>query len=185
MTSIEVGGLIVNSLMMLIAIASSFISYLIYRENTRPDVIVYIEQDKDARTMLNLVIKNIGKNSARDVTFSCDKALPQSAFRGNESFKMSQGALITGIPFLAPGATRVIMFGQYEPLQKWFTDEKIRIDIKFYKANSIFPCSRAIKNVSYLEIFSFSNVSASDNTTGKKIVQELQKINKSIFSLKQ
>lgn len=183
MDSIQTGGLIVNLLMMLVAIISSFISYLIYKDNSSPDIIVYLEQDKDAKTVINLVIKNIGKSPAKDVKFSTDKKLPQRAYAGELPPEMTEGALITGIPFLAPGASRVSMLGNYQGLKDWLKGEVVSVKTTFYKANSKSFRKSAIVNTSYLEVHSFARNSAGDNSSGSKIVSELKNINKSITKI--
>ncbi len=184
MDSIQAGGFIVNILMMLIAIVSSFISYLIYKENSNPDIIVYLEQDEDAKTIINLVIKNIGKSPARDITFSLNKKLPQRAYAADHSSEMTEGALITGIPFLAPGASRESMLGNYQGLQNWLKGETVSVNTKFYKANSRSLLKTSIVNTSFLEVHSFARSSAGDNSSGSKIVTELKNINKSLSKIK-
>ncbi|CAX61481.1 Putative phage-related protein [Erwinia billingiae Eb661] len=181
MDEMEFGGFMVNVIMMIIAIASSLISYLVYKENSSPDIIVYIEQDKHAPTVLNLVIKNIGKSAAKDITFEASEKLPQKAFFGEKSKVMYEGPLISGIPFLAPDVSRISMLGNYAGLSEWFKEKKITVDITFYKANpkSLYP--KAIKNRTYLDIYSFLGVSASDNSVGNKMLGELKKIEKAIL----
>lgn len=182
MDGIEFGGFLVNVIMMMIAIASSLVSYLVYKENSSPDIIVYLDQDEHARTILNLVIKNIGKSPAKDVSFTTDKIIPQNAFNGQKCEDMYKGPLITGIPFLAPGTSRVLMYGGFSGLKDYFNDEKIKVEIFFFKANSKSFFSRKIKNVTYLDVYSFAGVSASDNSTGRGILTELQGIKKAISS---
>ncbi|ENZ4208149.1 MULTISPECIES: hypothetical protein [Providencia] len=180
MDNIQISGLIINILMMLIAIMSSFISYLIYKDNSSPDVIVYLELDKDAKTLLNLVIKNIGKSPAKNVMFKLDKKIPQFAHGNSKAEEMIDGALFTGIPFLAPGASRVSMIGDYYGLDKWFQGKEIRVETTFYKANNRSIFNNLITNESFLEVYSFKAVSASDNSTETKVVHELRNINKSL-----
>ncbi|WP_272668018.1 hypothetical protein [Providencia sp. PROV117] len=183
MDSIQISGLIINVLMMLIAIMSSFISYLIYKDNSSPDVIVYLELDKDAKTLLNLVIKNIGKSPAKNVTFKLDRKLPQFAHSNSNAEEMIDGALFTGIPFLAPGASRVSMIGDYHGLDKWFQGKGIRVETAFYKANNRSILNKLITNESFLEIYSFKAVSSADNSAKTKIVNELRNINKSLSKI--
>lgn len=182
--SITLGGFFVNIITMIIAIASSLISYLVYKENTSPDIIVYLEQDEQTRVILNLVIKNIGKSAARDITFKCSKPLPSKAFNEDRTQEMDQGPLITGIPFLAPGSSRILMLGNYAGLKNWFGEEKIKVESLFYKANSKSLFFKNKKNISLLDIYSFTNVSAADNSTGAKIQHALNKIEKAILSKK-
>ncbi|MBN3125727.1 hypothetical protein [Pectobacterium brasiliense] len=181
---IQNGGFIINLFMALIAIAASLISYLVYSENSIPDVVVYIEQDKDAKQILNLVIKNIGKGAAKNIMFKCETPLPQHAFDTTDTAEMTKGALVTGIPYLAPGGERSMMFGKYHELAKWFGNEKITVDITCERAKGILFGNRKIKNTSYLEVFSFSTVSASDNSIGNKIREELVKIRNEISKIK-
>ncbi|WP_245250775.1 hypothetical protein [Pantoea endophytica] len=182
--SMALGGFFVNIITMIIAITSSWISYLVYKENSSPDIIVYLEQDDQTRVILNLVIKNIGKSAARDIAFKTSKSLPSKAFNEDNIQDMNQGPLISGIPFLAPGSSRTLMLGNYAGLTKWLGDEKIKVESLFYKANSKQLLVKKIKNISYLDIYSFTGVSAADNSTGTKIQQSLNKIEKAILSKK-
>ncbi|MGP2948266.1 hypothetical protein [Serratia nevei] len=171
-------ALIVNILTMLIAICSTFVSYLVYKENTSPDVIVYLEQNSDAKTILDIVIENIGKSAARDISFNLNKQLVQNAFRGDTKGEMSAGALITGIPFLAPGSSRVSMFGDYHGISNFLGNEKVKVTTTFRKANGRKLFSRKITSESYIEIQSFARASSSDNTNEHKIAMSLSKIEK-------
>ncbi|MDI6797038.1 MAG: hypothetical protein QMD09_08835, partial [Desulfatibacillaceae bacterium] len=65
----------------------------------------------------DIVILNIGRSPAHDVTFDLSEALPNKAFgkRASEakvSEEMVDGPLIQGIPFLPPNGKRVIRWGQ-------------------------------------------------------------------------
>lgn len=178
------GGFIVNIITMIIAVTSSLISYLVYKENSSPDVIVYLEQDEQTRTLLNLVIKNIGKSAARDVVFKTSKSMPLKAFKGEQKTEMNDGPLIKGIPFLAPGSSRRLIIGNYGGINEWLGNDKVEIEYTFYKANSRNMLFKKIKNISYLDIYSFTGVSAADNSTGAKIQHSLSKIEKAILSKK-
>ncbi|MDJ0046159.1 hypothetical protein QM574_16520 [Pantoea ananatis] len=182
--TISFGGFIINIVTMVIAIASSLISYLVYKENSSPDVIVYLEQDEHALIILNVVIKNIGKSAARDVSFKSSRPLFEKAYKAEQHQLIDQGPLITGIPFLAPNASRVLAIGSYAGLSELLRNEKIEIETSFYKANSALLYSRKIKNVSYLEVYSFAGISASDNSNEKKIENALTRIEKAILSKK-
>ncbi|MFE4112482.1 hypothetical protein [Kosakonia sp. YIM B13611] len=184
MDYLQTGGFLVNILTMLVAVSSSFISYLVYKENSSPDVIVYLEQDNNAKTILNIVIKNIGKSAAKDVTFSFDRTLPQRAFDDKTGEDMTKGALITGIPFFAPGTDRVYHFGNLHGIKKYVGDEKIKVTIRFRKANSRNPFSREILNECYIDLQSWDFVDASDNSNTRKIADNLTKIEKALIKHK-
>lgn len=185
MDVLQTGGFVVNTLTMLVAIGSSAISYLVYKDSTSPDVIVYLEQNENSKTILNIVIKNIGKSAAADVKFSFDRALPRQAFDGDASSNMTDGAFIKAIPFFAPGTSRVFMFGTYTGIKDFIGNEKIKVTTTFRKANSRNPFSREMSNESYIEIQSMAYVDASDNSNSRKIAESLSKIEKALVKLKQ
>lgn len=185
MDVLQTGGFVVNTLTMLVAIGSSAISYLVYKDSTSPDVIVYLEQNENSKTILNIVIKNIGKSAAADVRFCFDRALPRHAFEGDASSNMTDGAFIKEIPFFAPGTSRVFMFGNYAGIKDFIGNEKIKVTTTFRKANSRNPFSRKISNESYIEIQSMAYVDASDNSNSRKIAESLSKIEKALVKFKQ
>ncbi|WP_416260767.1 hypothetical protein [Gibbsiella quercinecans] len=181
--ALQIGSFFVNILMALIAIIASLISYAIYADNSNPEIIVYLEQDKDVKQVLNLVIKNIGKGAAHEIKFNIRGKIPQRAMTNSDIQEMTQGALITGIPFLAPSSDRSMMFGKFHELRKWFGNEKVRIDITYRRSKNIFLYSKELKSSSYMEVFSFSHVSAADNSIGNKISKEISKISKEISNI--
>lgn len=184
MDALQTGGFIVNTLTMLVAIGSSAFSYLVYKDSTSPDVIVYLEQNENSKTILNIVIKNIGRSAAADVKFSFDRTLPHHAFEGDVPSDMKDSALIKGIPFFAPGTSRVFMFGDYAGINSFIGEGKIKVTTTFRKANSINPFSRKISNESYIEIQSMAYIDASDNSNSRKIAENLSKIEKALVNLK-
>lgn len=185
MDILQTGGFVVNTLTMLVAIGSSAISYLVYKDSTSPDVIVYLEQNENSKSILNIVIKNIGKSAAADVKFSFDRVLPHRAFEGDVSNQAKDSALTKGIPFFAPGTSRVFMFGDYAGINGFIGDGKIKVTTTFRKANSRNPFSRKISNESYIEIQSMAYVDASDNSNSRKIAESLSKIEKTLVKFKQ
>ncbi|HGL4550855.1 TPA: hypothetical protein ACKE7U_005012 [Klebsiella aerogenes] len=180
----QTSGLLINILTMLVAVGSSCISYLVYKESTYPDVIVYLEQNNEVRTILNIVIKNIGKSAAKDVTFSFNENIFKDLLSNGECRALTGGALVSGIPFLAPGSCRILRLGNFADSKKILGDHKIRINTSFRKANSKNPFARNITNESYIELLSLSMVDASDNSNEKKIAENLAKIEKAILKIK-
>ena len=113
----------ISLLMVLIACASVTVTYVVYRSVTDPEVIVYADTDQRRPSIINLIIKNIGKGPASDITFSSDRPLPISAY-SIETPKvmpevMTDGPIIVGIPYLAPDQSLVLTWGQYGGLSKF------------------------------------------------------------------
>lgn len=178
------GGLLINILTMLVAVGSSCISYLVYKESTYPDVIVYIEQNNEVKTLLNIIIKNIGKSAAKDVMFSFSKNILKRSLPNGDYDEITDGALVTGIPFLAPGSCRILMVGNFADVKNILGDEKILVTTTFHKANSKNPFAKSITNESYIELFSLAKVDASDNSNERKIAENLAKIEKALLKIK-
>jgi uncharacterized OsmC-like protein len=61
------------------ALASCFavvISYLAMRSQVDPDVIVYVKHDETRRTILCIVIENVGRGVAYDLEFALSTPIP-------------------------------------------------------------------------------------------------------------
>lgn len=170
-----------------VALAATMISYTVYAANTSPEVIVHLEQNQDSKTVLNLVVENIGKGAARNVTFHPETPLPQEAFGVEDApmpEPMAKGPLVNGIPYLAPGSQRKIMLGQYGGLTKWFEDKSISIRVECERTNMLLLKSRRVVTYSSVDIFSFADTDASDNSHAKAIRDELRKLNSEVARLR-
>jgi len=102
-----------------------------------------VTPDVNRQTIILLIIENIGKSIALNVSFSSDRELPEHAFGFKNAKKpapMSDGPLITGIPALGTGAKRIITWGQYGGLEKGIGSDPINITIKFKSKKPIGGC---------------------------------------------
>lgn len=184
-TWVEYTALGVSIFMALIAIASTIITTYVFKASSDPDIIVYPEQDKDSKTQINLIIKNIGNGAAKNIRFQIisDRGLPRNAY-GLESplmpDKMSDGPLISGIPFLSPGAERKISWGQYPGLYQWFGNSSIDVKSKFERNNKMPFIISKIESTSSLDILSFATIVASDNSSIKKLTSEISQMRKQL-----
>ncbi len=122
---------------------------------TSPCVILYPSIDQSRRSIIQLVVKNIGTAMAYDVQFKFSAPIPHRAF-GLDVAKakivepMSRGPLIDGIPTLAPGETRRIDWGQICGLTKNL-DKAIEAICSFTDGKVDMPPTRAVLEVdSYL-----------------------------------
>lgn len=70
----------ISIFMAAIATASAAITYSVYRSSTDPEVIAYIDTDKKRPSFIILIIENIGKGPAEDVTFETSREIPWEAF---------------------------------------------------------------------------------------------------------
>ena len=85
----------------IIAVSATVINYLFFRSQVDPHVIVYATTDERRPSIVVLIIENIGKSMAKNVTFEFSRLFPES-FRITETEssqpeEMDEGPLITGI----------------------------------------------------------------------------------------
>lgn len=165
------------------AVASTVVSYLVYASQSHPDVVVYTEYDVKVPTIIFLVIANIGKSSARDVRFSSSRPIPEGAFgvtadevsrRAKKVF--SNGPLIRGIPFLAPGAKRRIMWGQYPGLFATLGTDSIRIVATYRSRQNDILDWQEHKTESLVEVASYQTTEMGDNDALRKIAKHTERI---------
>lgn len=130
-----------------------------------------------------LVIENIGRGLAKDVTFTFSEPLPEKAF-GIENAPMpktmSYGPLVTGIPSLGPGSKRVLTWGQYGGLEKGLEDRVVEVTAIYRSDHRYLIGSKKHKTISPLDIKSFEGTDASDKNWAKKSAEHLEKIAKTL-----
>ena len=164
---------------LLIALASTVINYLLLRSQQDPEVVVYAIPDPRRPTIINLIIENIGKGIARDVSFASDRPMPWEAF-GFEGAKMpkqmERGPLIYGVPFLSPGERRVMTWGQYHGLSKGLDGKPIKVTAKYFSNPSLRLVRQKHAAVSIIDIKSFEGTDVSDDNWDKKAAEQLEKI---------
>lgn len=183
---VAIGGFWVSIFMAIVAISSVLVSYIVYRASNAPNVIVYADDDKRRPTIILLVVENIGHGPAKNVTFSPARDLPQKAWGFDDAQmpqKMDEGPIVTGIPYLAPGARRVLNWGQYGGLKKWFEDSTIDVKVSFERCDPIPLLRNRITNVSTVDVASFAATDASDSNWDKKIAKELEELNAQVKKL--
>ena len=178
----------ISLFMALIATASATITYAVYRSVTDPEVIVYADVDRKRPSVVNLIIKNIGKGPALDVSFYSDKALPAEAF-GIEvpkdmPPKMVEGPIVSGVPYLAPGQEIVLTWGQFGGLKKYMGDSSIIVTSKCRRPRSFRPRSGFVNSQSKLDITQFERSDASDHNWGPKLVKGLEATNRELSAIK-
>jgi len=164
----------------LIALFAAIVGYLVYRSHADPDVIVYAQGDEKRARIINLVIENIGRASAYDVSFTTSADVPWKAFgfddKAPPAETMKSGPLVTGIPFLAPGGKRVITWGVYFGLNKALDAGTIFVTASYSSRHFGVPWRTRHKTTSPLEVFSFAGTDASDSNYLKHIAEDVKKV---------
>lgn len=137
--------------MLIVTAASAGISYLLFRTQVEPEVVVFVEVDGSGD--LTLVIANIGKGVAKGVTFASSEPLP-AGVRPSQQF-IDSGPLVHGIPALGPGARRVVLWGLADTLMGVLDRRVIRI-VATYESDNHGPWTgRQLITESLIEVGSF------------------------------
>ena len=85
------------------AVASAVVARRVYLSETSPDVILYVEPQREGSHMAMLTMRNIGRAPAYDVSVELSGPLPESVVRNP-------------VPMLAPGASRSVYLGLFPDL---------------------------------------------------------------------
>lgn len=167
----------------LVALGATIVNYYLLRSQVDPQVVVYATSDPDRPTIINLVIENIGKGVARNVSFSLSHPIPTKAFGINDppvSATMKSGPLFSGIPALGPGSSRVTTWGQYGGLHKGLGDEVVTVSVA-YRGERVGFFDPVWYEADYpLEVYSFDGTDASDRNWSKKSAKQLEGIAKTL-----
>lgn len=168
----------------LAAIASAIAAFLSLRVSTRafrwqrsqsaPKVIIRTYTTLDAPTCIYVQIENIGQEPAFDIKFKSSTELKKGfgfAPIDPESAQPLLGPIATGIPALAAGDYRELLWGQYGGLHSLVGDGFIRIDCEFSDSQQILHSTP-----NFLEVKSYEHTNIGDNRPLSKIVQELSQL---------
>lgn len=177
-TAIAAGAATVTAL---VTIAYTYFTLKLVRSQSEPKVIVYVKHDLERLTVLMLVIENIGRDIAHDVTFTSSRPIPARAWgiEGPDSTQaktISDGPLVNGIPALGPGDTRTISWGQYGGLSAAIGAEPIRLTYTYRHGR------RTFLGETHLEVESFAGTDASEKPAVivAKSIKEIEGAMKSI-----
>ncbi|MGH7266229.1 MAG: hypothetical protein ACREMB_15490 [Candidatus Rokuibacteriota bacterium] len=132
--------------------------------------------------MLQIVIENIGRGLATDVSFKASQPIPAPAWVVSEadakpSQPMTEGPLVHGVPALGPGDTRKVTWGQYGGLKKALGDEVIEIVCRYGDGGR-----RWFSIASKLDVRSFAATDAVASDAAR-VTKELERMARAVESL--
>lgn len=98
------------------AVLAALVAYLALYRNSKPQLLIYYRPNPDARSIIDLVVENIGQGSAIGVKFSTDIPVNCYGLRGLDW----RGEYIpkSGFPMLAPGQKHIFDGGQFVGIEK-------------------------------------------------------------------
>jgi hypothetical protein len=158
-----------------IAAVYTWLTFRLVRSQNEPNVVVYVKHDESRTTILQIVIENIGRGIATDITFKSSRQIPAHAWgisidQAKPATIMTDGPLIKGIPALGPGDSRKISWGQYGGLTKALGNEPLLITFQYKDDTRQMPPRSVV-----LECASFAYTDAVDSET-VRIIKELKRI---------
>lgn len=178
----EIGIFWTSVVLAIITVTATIINYLFFRSQIDPDILVYVSPDEKRPSLIILIIENIGRGLAKDISFTSTRPIPQKAYGIGDDAKvpanMDYGPLINGIPALGPGSKRIITWGQYGGLKKGIGDDVIEITVTYKSDGPLEIFKGRHKSVCPIDIRSFEGTDVSDNNWDKKSAEQLEKISK-------
>ena len=175
---------ILSLVAIVIATAALLINYLRFRAQRDPEIVVYTAHDERRPSIIILVIENVGRGVAENISFSSSLPIPKEAFglQPAESEpspnSMVSGPLVTGIPQLRPRSKRVITWGQFGGLYSALGDRTLDITATCFSKPAFAFWRRKHKTVSRIDIMSFQATDASDHNWDQKTAKQLETIAK-------
>lgn len=169
---------------LVIALLSLIVTYIVYRDNSTGDVVVYAQVDRKRPTIINLVIHNIGKGIARNIKFACLDGIPNKAYGISgleEPLKVYEsGAFINGLPILFPNEKLVYSWGQLGGLKEALDGKPLKIEVIFFSRNSLQLRRKKTKNNFLIDVASFEGVDISTAVFEQEVKKSLRAIAKSL-----
>ncbi len=155
---------LVSLIAILVALAATVISYILMRLKRHPEVVVYAAPDREQPVVINLVVENKGKDTARDLTFNADKKIPARAFGFEDAPQpgyMADGPLVNGIPAFRPGERISITWGQYGGLRKGLGGDVLEVTANYCSKLPLGLGRRKHEKMSRVDLGSFEGAAQS------------------------
>lgn len=171
---IDIIAAIVAFFSLIVAIGSLIVTYIVYFNNSKGDVVVYTKVDLDRQGLILLVIHNIGKGIAQDITYNGT----ESIIKNSSGYDI--GAFISGTPILFPDEKLIYSLGMYHNLKNTLPDHPIELDIHFRTKIALYPYRRKIKNAVTIDINAFSGVDIGESIFQKDVRTSLKEISSSL-----
>ncbi len=163
------------SLSALFAALYTWLTLRLVRAQGEPSVVVYVRHDDSRPTILQIVIENVGRGLATELSFKSSRPIPRTAWGLFEAQTkpvepMTAGPLIDGIHSLGPGDSRRIAWGQYYGLKKALGDQPLVLTCDYRHA------TRKMRPVvAILDVNSFAETDAV-GSEGLRAIKELARM---------
>lgn len=152
------------------------------KEQSAPRIRVFLRHTHERPTLIYIVIKNVGGDTARSIRFTSNRPIPAQAFglvghAVKSTLTMTEGPLIHGIPALGPGEERELLWGQPGGLLLALQDGPITISHSYDNGEK-----ESFVGKDELELSSFLGTDASEAPISV-VANELKKMARSLGSI--
>jgi hypothetical protein len=178
----EQGMLLATAALVAISLVATIVNYLSVRQAVDPCVVVYTKTDSSRPRIVLLMIENVGKRTARNVTFRLSGPIPNRTAGLHGSVDpgagaMNSGPLFSGIAALGPGASRVIVWGLVPALLQVFGEQVVTVTASF-QSDPLLGIGPLTDHdvVSFLEVQSFVDGDAVDPDGARQSAKHLERI---------
>lgn len=162
------------------ALLASAVGYMSLRANIDPSIVVFITMYTENRGVLALIVRNVGRGAAQDISFTTSAEVPVFRFEANPKTadQTLTSVLDRGLPSLAPGEERLYMLGMHPELEKTALGKGIRMEVTYHAPLYLLHPPRHFGLTTLLEIESFEATISSDTNHLKSIANSLKDIAK-------
>ena len=180
-----------NLLTIIISALSLLVAYMVFVTNNRPKIIIFSQMHSDKKTIINLVVKNVGKEIAYDVSFVSDRLIPRNAFGltklDNPKCYFDAGIFKYGIKVFNPDQEFVFEWGQFNGLMEALDEKPIMIRVDYKYKNPLKPWYSNGTDKSVIDIREMSGLPVNYGSVRvelKQLTEELVKIRNTLDKIK-
>lgn len=176
-----------NLLTLTISLLALLVTYVVFKSNQTPRIIIYASPHYGKQTFIQLNVKNIGFGIAENVQISSDQELPRRAF-GLSKLSASKeifesGIFKYGIKIFPPNQNYIFDWGQYGGLKDALNNSPITFYVTYTYKHPLNIWRSRITDISIIDIKELEALpSTIGNTTEnlEKIYKELKTLNTNI-----
>ncbi|MDO4250258.1 MAG: hypothetical protein Q4C68_01970 [Moraxella sp.] len=179
-------------LTIVISALSLLVAYMVFATNNRPKIIIFAKMHTDKKTIINLVVKNVGREIAYDVRFDSDRLIPKSAFGltklDNPNCYFDSGIFEYGVKVFNPDQEFIFEWGQFYGLMEALDEKPIMIKVDYKYKNPLKPWYSNGADKSVIDIREMSGLPVNYGSVRvelKQLTEELVKIRNTLDKIKE
>lgn len=176
-----------NLLTLIISLMALLVTYVVFKSNQTPRIIIFATPHYGKETFIQLNVKNIGNGFAENVTIKSDQVIPRQAFGivglNGEKRTFESGIFQHGIKFFHPQQSYIFDWGQFGGLKEALNSQPITFKVTYHYKHPLNFWKSKLTDVSVINIFELEALPASIggiNENLDKIHKEIKQLNATI-----